>query len=40
MKNLRQNAIRFAFLTFCLCELVANMSAQSINGKILGMVTD
>ena len=39
--NLRQNAIRFAFLTFCFCVLIAiNTSAQSINGKILGTVTD
>ncbi len=39
--NLRQNPIRFAFLTFCLCGLLAiNASAQSINGKILGTVTD
>ena len=39
--NLRQNTIRFAFLTFCLCGLLAvNTSAQSINGKILGTVTD
>ncbi|HEV8159195.1 MAG TPA: TonB-dependent receptor [Pyrinomonadaceae bacterium] len=39
--NLRQNMIRFAFLTFCLCGLFAiNISAQSINGKILGTVTD
>ncbi len=38
--NLRQNVIHFAFLTFCLCGLLAvNISAQSINGKILGTVT-
>ena len=39
--NLQQNMIRFAFLTFCLCGLlVVNITAQSINGKILGTVTD
>jgi len=39
--NLCQNAIRFIFLTFCLCGLfAAGVSAQSINGKILGIVTD
>ena len=39
--NVRQNAIRFAFLTFWLCGLLAvNASAQSINGKILGTITD
>jgi len=39
--NLRQNTIRFAFLTFSLCGLLSiNTSAQSINGKILGTVTD
>ncbi|MDQ3064040.1 MAG: carboxypeptidase-like regulatory domain-containing protein, partial [Acidobacteriota bacterium] len=39
--NLRENTICFAFLTFCLCGLLAlNTSAQSINGKILGTVTD
>ncbi len=39
--NLRQNMIRFVFLAFCLCGLLAvNTSAQSINGKILGTVTD
>jgi len=40
-RNLCQNAIRFVFLTFCFCGLlVATVSAQSINGKILGTVTD
>ncbi len=39
--HLRRNTIRFAFLTFCLCGLLAvNTAAQSINGKILGTVTD
>ncbi len=39
--NLCQKAICFIFLTFCLCGLlVAGVSAQSINGKILGTVTD
>ncbi len=39
--NLCQKAICFIFLTFCLCGLLAaGVSAQSINGKILGAVTD
>ncbi len=39
--NFRQNMICFAFVTFCLCGLLGvKTSAQSINGKILGIVTD